>query len=320
MFARVWAAIARLRELRILLVVAVFAVSMWWYDRSFLSAETINSILLYQATYAIMACGMTVLLVSGGFDLSVGSVSALSAMVSAVLIKHTAIEIPWPVAAMLGLATGAGIGLLNGLVVAKIGINPFITTLGTMLLARGLTYIVSGGVNQSILGTPLSRWFGMERPYGVQAPIIVSLALVAVFDLFLRRNRFFRQNYYIGGNEQAAWLSGIAVTRVKLFNYCLSGALAALAGLVSAARFSTAAANAGEGDELKVITAVIIGGASLAGGKGTIFGAFLGCLLLAMIQPAISCLRIQVEWEKAVVGVILLTAVLLDRLGRRAER
>jgi len=316
MTARLLAGIGRLRELRILLVVIAFGLLMWLYDPRFLSTATINTILLYLFGYAIMACGMTMLLVSGGFDLSVGSVSALSAMVAAVLMKDPAIHLSWPLAVLAGLATGAAVGLANGLTVAKLGINPFITTLGTMLLARGLTYIVSGGRGRSGFD-PAFCWLGQEKVLGVQMPIIVSLALVAVGDLLLRKSRFFRQTYYIGGNEQAAWLTGIAVNRVKILIYALSGTLAALAGLLFSARLDSAAPNAGEGDELKVITAVIVGGASLSGGKGTVFGAFLGCLLLAMIRPAISFLRIQDDWEKVVVGGILLLAVLLDSIGRR---
>jgi len=315
MTARLPAGVGRLRELRILLVVVVFGAAMGTYNSAFLATDTLNTILLYMAGYAIMACGMTVLLVSGGFDLSVGSVSALSAMVAAVLMRQ-AIHIPWPVALAAGLATGAAVGLVNGLAVAKLGINPFITTLGTMLLARGLTYIVSGGKEQSGFPDQFCA-LGQGRIAGVQMPIVISLALVGVADLLLRKNRLFRQNYYIGGNEQAAWLSGIAVNRIKLFNYCLSGTLAAL---LFAARLNSAMPNSGDGDELKVITAVIVGGASLAGGKGTVFGAFLGCLLLAMIRPAISFLPIMDHWEKVVVGAILLVAVLMDRIGRRSER
>jgi len=265
-----------------------------------------------------MACGMTVLLVSGGFDLSVGSVSALAAMVAAVLMKHPSVELAWPLAGLAGLAVGALVGLLNGLVVAKLEINPFITTLGTMLLARGLTYIVSGGVGRSGFDEQFC-WLGQGLIFGVQMPIVISLFLVVVADLLLRKHRFFRQNYYVGGNEQAAWLSGIAVDQVKLFNYALSGTLAALAGLLFSARLDSAIPTAGEGDELKVITAVIVGGASLNGGKGTVLGAFLGCLLLATIRPAISFLNIGDHWEKAAVGLILLVAVMLDRLGRRAK-
>ncbi len=310
------ARIARFAELRILLVVIAFAAIMTAYDPEFLSPDTINTVLLYLFGYAIMACGMTVLLVSGGFDLSVGSVSALSAMVAAVLMRDPSIHLAWPVAMLIGLATGAVLGLFNGLIVARLGINPFITTLGTMLLARGLTYIVSGGLGRSGFDEDFC-WLGQGMIAHVQMPIIVSLTLVILADLLLRKSRSFRQNYYIGGNEQAAWLSGIAVNRIKVLNYCLSGTLAALAGLLFAARLDSAMPNAGDGDELKVITAVIVGGASLAGGKGTVLGAFLGCLLLAMIRPAISFLPIEDHWEKAIIGLILLIAVILDRVGRR---
>lgn len=303
----------RLSELRILLVVAAFWTALWFHNPAFLSTSTLNTVLLYLFGYAIMACGMTVLLVSGGFDLSVGSVSALAAMVAGVLMKDAAW--PWPIALFLGLGVGALVGLLNGLIVAKLEINPFITTLGTMLLARGLTYIVSDGRGRSGFDAGFC-WLGQGKLAGVQLPIILSLGLVIVADVLLRKQRFFRQNYYVGGNEQAAWLSGIAVRRLKLFNYALSGTLAALAGLLFSARLDSALPNAGEGDELKVITAVIVGGASLNGGKGTVLGAFLGCLLLATIRPAISFLNIGDHWEKAVVGAILLAAVMLDRIGR----
>ena len=289
---------------------------MWWYNPAFLSAATINTVLLYLFGYAIMACGMTVLLVSGGFDLSVGSVSALAAMVTAVLAKAPSFQLAWPVATLVGLAVGTGAGLFNGVIVARMGINPFITTLGTMLLARGLTYIVSGGVGRSGFD-PGFCWLGQGHWPGVQLPIIVSLGFVAPTYVLLRKHRFFRQNYYVGSNERAAWLSGIAVDRVKLFNYALSGTLAALAGLLFSARLDSAIPNAGEGDELKVITAVIVGGASLNGGKGTVLGSFLGCLLLATVRPAISFLSIGDHWEKAIVGAILLAAVIIDRWGKR---
>ncbi len=310
---------ARSAELRIGLVVVIFAGLMWLYNPNFLAPDTVNTILLYLFGYAIMACGMTLLLVSGGFDLSVGSVSALAAMVAAVLMKDAGWSGYWPAAVAAGLATGAGLGLLNGVIVAYLGINPFITTLATMLLARGLTHVVSAGVLRA--GFPSAfAWLGQHRLAGVQMPIVISLALVLAADVLLRKSRFFRQNYYIGGNEHAAWLSGMAVRPIKVINYCISGTLAGLAGLLLSARLDAATPSAGDGDELKVITAVILGGASLTGGKGTVLGAFIGCLLLAMIRPAISFLDIKDHWEKAIIGGILLLAVLLDRLGRRSAR
>jgi ribose transport system permease protein len=309
------AVLRRVPEWRIALVLVVFAGAVFAYDPQFLSSATLNTVLLYLFGYAIMACGMTVLLVSGGFDLSVGAVSALAAMVAAVLMKDAGLHVPWPLAVVAGLAVGALVGVLNGVIIAWLGINPFITTLATMLLARGLTLVVSGGVLRAGFDRQFC-WLGQHRLAGVQMPIVISLTLVLIADLLLRKSRFFRQNYYIGGNEHAAWLSGIAVTRLKILNYALSGTLAALAGILLSARLDTASPNAGDGDELKVITAVILGGASLSGGKGTVLGAFLGCLLLAMIRPAISFLHIEDHWEKAIIGAMLLLAVLLDRVGR----
>jgi ribose transport system permease protein len=308
------------RELRLLLVILVFGIGVTWYDAGFARPETVSTIMLLLASYAIMACGMTILLVSGGFDLSVASVAAISAMTAAVLMKKPEIAMPWPWAVACGLATGAAFGLFNGLVIAKLGINPFITTLGSMMLARGLTLIVSGGVSWSGFNARFTTLLGTGHiGKTIQAPIAISIVLVVIFDVFLRKSRFFRQNYYIGGNEQAAWLSGIQVNRIKIFNYGLSGTLAALAGIVSLARFDSVDPNAFEGDELKVITAVILGGASLSGGRGTVLGAFLGCVLLAMIRPAINYLPISdpSQWEKFIIGSLLILAVLMDRIGRR---
>src|SRR5450759_4050745 len=174
------------------------------------------------------------------------------------------------------------IGFINGLVIAEVGINPFITTLGMMSLARGLLMVVSDGRN--ISGLPASfTAIGQGSLMGIQYPIIISIVLVAIGDFLLRRSRFVRQNYYVGANEKAAVLSGINVKRLKVFNYVLTGFLAALAGIIVTARLGSASTSAGQGLELRVISAVIIGGASLKGGVGTIFGSFLGALLMSII-------------------------------------
>ena len=301
------------REFIILLVIVAAALGMHIASPIFLQGGNIHSILLSLSLESIVAIGMTVLLVAGGFDLSVGSNLALSGMITALLLVR---GIPVPAAIAAGLAAGAALGALNGLIIARIGINPFITTLGMMSVLRGLVLVISGG--QNISGLPHSfNVIGQGKIAGVQAPILLAVVLVAAGDLLLRKSRFFRQNYYIGGNARAALLSGIPVARVTVIDYALTGALAALAGIVMTARLGAASVTAGNGLELRVISAVIIGGASLQGGEGTVLGSFLGVLLMALIVNALTLFNVDVYWNSLIIGATLLLAVLLDTLAKQ---
>jgi ribose transport system permease protein len=307
--------IAGSHEFFLVVVLVAAGTVMHFASNKFLSPTNISAMLLGLAVESIVAVGMTILLVSGGFDLSVGSTMALSGAVTAMALVR---GVPVPAAVALGLAVGASIGQVNGLVIALLRINPFIATLAMMSTARGLLLVLTEGVSITRLPpgfTALGQW----KPWGVQVPIFICLGLVIVFDFLLRRSRFLRQNYYIGGNERAAFLCGIPVARMKVFNYTLTGLLAAVAGILSAARFGAASMTAGNQLELKVITAVVIGGASLAGGTGTILGAFLGSCLMALIADAIAILGVDANWNQLVVGLALFTAVLIDTLNRRSK-
>ncbi|MHC4623418.1 MAG: ABC transporter permease [Planctomycetota bacterium] len=305
--------ITEFREFMILYIIVLAVVAMTYAVPQFLGRQNISAILLSLSDQSIIAIGMTILLISGGFDLSVGSTVALSGAVTAIWLGQ---GIPVPVAILLGLGVGVLIGLINGLIIAEIGINPFITTLGMMSLARGMLMVVTDG--QNISGLPPSfTVLGQGSIFGVQYPIIISLVLVIIGDFLLRRSRFFRQNYYIGGNEKAAILSGINVKRIKIFNYMLTGFLAALAGIIITARLGSASTTAGKGLELRVISAVIIGGASLRGGVGTVAGAFLGALLMSIIISSITLLDIALNWIDFAIGATLLLAVMADTLGRK---
>jgi ribose transport system permease protein len=188
-----------------------------------------------------------------------------------------------------------------------------------MSLARGLLMVVTDGKNISRLPAGFTN-LGQGTILGVQYPILISLALVIAGDFLLRKTRFFRQNYYIGCNEKAARLTGIKVNRVKIFNYALTGFLAALAGIIITARLGSASTTAGKGLELRVISAVIIGGASLKGGVGTIAGSFLGALLLSVIVSSINLLGVELNWIDFVLGATLLLAVMADALSGRRSR
>jgi len=264
----------------------------------------------------IVAIGMTILLVGGGFDLSVGSTFAFAGAMTAMTMSSGLP--PWA-ALLVGLAAGAVIGFCNGFIIAKIGINPFVTTLAMMSMVRGALLVITRGRN--ISGLPESfRVIGQGNVHGVQNPIWIALLMVLIGDILLRKSRFFRQNYYLGGNERAAMLSGIRIDRLKIFNYSLTGLLAAFAGIVMTARLGAASVTAGTGLELKVISAVIIGGASLKGGEGTILGSFLGSLLMGILVGALTILGVDVYWNTLVIGATLLLAVLIDSFGRSRRK
>ena len=300
------------REFMILAIVIAGCIVMWITTPIFMTFANWSALLLQVSVECIVAIGMTILLVSGGFDLSVGSTFALAGAVTAMSMVS---GLPPIIACLVGLGAGALIGFLNGFIIAKIGINPFVTTLAMMSMVRGMLLVITRGRN--ISGLPESfRVLGEGNVSGVQNPIWIALLMVLIGDILLRKSRFFRQNYYLGGNERAAVLSGIKVERLKIFNYAFTGVLAAFAGILMTARLGAASVTAGTGLELKVISAVIIGGASLKGGEGTILGSFLGSLLMGMLVGALTILGVDVYWNSFVIGATLLMAVLIDTIGR----
>lgn len=305
------------REFIILLFIVCGSLATGFFEPVFLSSANLQAILLGLSTEAIVACGMTILLVSGGFDLSVGSILALSGTVAALLMKS---GLPIPMAIIGGLLAASAVGCINGLIISKMEINPFITTLGMMSVARGLVLVISGGRGISALPESFTV-IGQGSILGVQSIIWIMLIIVAAGDYLLRNSRFFRQNYYMGGNEKAAILSGINVDKLKIFNYILTGILTGVAGILFTARLGTASVTAGLGLELRVISAVIIGGASLSGGEGTIWGAFLGTLLMTVITNAMNLFGVGIYWQSMVVGGTLLAAVIIDTISqKRKER
>jgi ribose transport system permease protein len=306
----------RQREFMIFVIIVVIFISMTFASPFFLTRGNILALLLSLSIESIIAVAMTNLMVSGGFDMSVGSVVGFSGAITAKLLV---LNVPVPVAILGGMVGGA-IGLFNGFMVAKVGINPFVTTLSSLSIFRGLLLILTRGQNIAGLPDAFTR-IGQATVFGIQTPIIIAAVIIILGDIMLRRSRFFRQSYYIGGNEKAARLSGIPVDRMKIVGYLFTGLFAGIAGIVMTARLNAASVTAGTGLELRVITAVIIGGASLQGGEGTVLGAFLGSLLMGLITNALTLLGVDVYWQTFVIGATLLVAVLIDRLGKlRTER
>jgi ribose transport system permease protein len=301
------------REFVIFMIVFVFFVVMSIASPVFLSTGNILALLLSLSIESIIAVGMVILFVSGGFDLSVGSVLGFSGVIVAMLLRA---GVPTAASIVLALIVGAMIGLWNGFIIAKLKINPFVTTLASLSIFRGLTFVFTQGRNIAVLPDSF-KFLGQERIAGVvQLPIIYALVFIIFGDIILRNSRFLRQNYYIGGNEKAALLSGINVEKMVIINYIITAVLAAFAGIVFTSRMGSASTQAGTGWELRVVTAVILGGGSLRGGSGSVFGAFLGVFLMALIYNALTLFGIDIYWQQFVVGAVLIIAVIIDSFGQ----
>jgi ribose transport system permease protein len=281
----------------------------------FLDAGNIEAIFLALSVEATISIGMVILLISGGLDLSVGSTLGLTGVVTGLALQA---GLPTFISIIIGLIAALGVGLANGFLVAKMKINPFITTLGMSITVRGLLLVIAQG--RAVLNLPASfTVIGQGRLLNYQYPIFIMLFLVILGDILVRNTRFFRQNYYIGGNEKAARLSGINVDFVKIANYCIVALLAGVAGLLITARFGSASVTVGSGTELRVITATVIGGASLSGGEGSVFGAFLGALFMGVLANSLNLLGVGVYWQNFITGMILIIAVLVDVINERRK-
>lgn len=314
--ARTFRDVAAYREFSLFIVLVVVSLIMTMVSDVFMNKANIEAILLGLSVEATIAVGMVILLISGGLDLSVGSTLAFTGVVCGLAL--TVLKLPAVISILLGLLAALGIGLINGLLVSKLKINPFIATLGMQITVRGLTLVLASG--KAVLNLPESfTVVGQGRLFGVQYPIYIMLTLVIVGDLLMRNSRFFRQSYYVGGNEKAAGLSGIPVDLVKIFNYCLVAMLAGIAGIMITARFGSSSLTVGTGVELRVITATIIGGASLSGGEGSVFGAFLGALFMGVLANALNLLGMDIYWQNLVTGLILIIAVVVDVLNERRK-
>lgn len=309
---RILQAFIDIRELTLIVLIALIILVMANINPYFFSLSNFRAVAVGMTPTAIIVIGMAILLVSGGFDLSVGSVMALSSTVVAMLLLT---GMPIFTAVLCGLLMGGVIGIANGVLVTSFGINPLIATLGTMSIARGIALVLTEGFSVSSLPSSFA-WIGKASFSGFPVIVILTIVLVLLFDLAVRHTRFFRQVYFIGANEKAAMLSGIHVNRVRIILYALTGVLAALAGVLLASRLMSGTPTAGNGIELQVLAAAVIGGASLRGGEGTILGAFLGVVFVALINNSMTMLAVSIYWQMIVIGSVLIIAVALDMLIR----
>jgi len=294
------------------LIVLVIAMSALSGD--FLTTDNLLNVGVQAAVTAILAFGVTFVIVSAGIDLSVGSVAALSATVLA--WSATQHGVPVLLAVILAIATGIAAGLVNGFLIAYGKLPPFIATLAMLSVARGLSLVISQGSpiafpdSVSHLGDTLGGW--------LPVPVLVMIVMGLIAAFILGRTYIGRSMYAIGGNEEAARLSGLRVSKQKLAIYALSGVFAAAAGIVLASRLSSAQPQAADGYELDAIAAVVIGGASLAGGTGKASGTLIGALILAVLRNGLNLLSVSAFWQQVVIGVVIALAVLLDTVRRKA--
>ena len=278
-------------------------------SKSFLTVSNLLNVALQTSVNAMLAIGMTFVILTAGIDLSVGSTLAFSSAVAAGLM--VAGTNPW-LAAIIGLLVGAIAGIINGLFVAYGGLAPFIVTLGTLTLFRGATEIYTAGIPIFNLPSGFST-FGAGSFVGVPIPVLVTAVIFAAGLLVLQRTTHGRRIYAIGGNARAAYLAGIPVKQYLVAVYVVSGVLAALAGLVLTSRLGTAEPTAGTGYELDAITAVVLGGTSLFGGEGMLWGTIIGALILGIIANGLNLLNVNSFYQDAIKGAIILFAILLDR-------
>lgn len=305
--------IARLsgaRETGLVLIILALFLIMSVASEHFLTWPNMRAMAMAFSVEAIVVVGMTILLISGGIDLSVGSVTAL-AMVVAGLLFLAGVN-PW-VAALVAIALCAGIGAIMGFFVTVVGLHHFIVTLAAMVIARGLCLLGTGGRPLGLYDLPDSfKWIGIGSVGVIPVAIVIFVLVVVVFDFLLRRTTAFRLVYYTGSNEKAAAYSGIRTKRVIFLTTVLCSTLCGVAGVIYMARFGSAQPTFGVGMELNVIAAAVIGGASLSGGKGSILGAILGAVLLSLVSSSLALLNVSVYWQDIIRGSILLAAVTFD--------
>ena len=281
---------------------------------SFLTADNLFNLGSQTSVNAVMAVGVTLVIITGGIDLSVGSVAALSGVVGVMLMAQYGFN---PLLGVLGgLAIGALAGLINGLLVSVVGLPPFIATLGMLSVGRGLVLIVTGAV--AVFGAPESfRLLGQGVINAIPIPVVLIAVVAVAGHLVLTRTKLGRYAYVMGSNMEAARLSGVPVKKYTTAVYVLSGALAGLGGMIAASRINSGQPNFGEGLELDVIAAVVIGGASLFGGRGTVLGSLIGAFLVAVIRNGAVQLNIGTFYQNVLIGVIIWLAVWWDRYQRR---
>ena len=300
---------ATIRIALILLVLCVFLAIA--EGKAFLTNENLLSVFRQFSFIGIMAIGECLVIITGGIDLSVGSIFAFSGVIGS--LAMTSWGLGFILGLIVGLVAGAGFGLINGLLITKLKLPPFIATLGTMSIARGLSYAVTKGYPVSDMPDAF-KFIGQGHILGIPAPIILLIMVTIIIGIFLHLTITGRRIFAIGGNEEASRVSGISVKKEKILVYTLCGLLAGLAGLATAARLNVAQSTAGAGSEMDAIAAVIIGGASLSGGVGNVAGPILGAAIMGVLRNGLVLMSVSAYWQQTVIGIVIIVAVTIDKM------
>jgi ribose transport system permease protein len=306
---------ATLQKLGPLIALLVVCIGLAFLSPDFLTVGNVLDVTRQVSINAVISFGMTLTILLGGIDLSVGSILAVASVLTAILMKAG-----WdaPLATLIGIVAGALMGAVNGVVIAKGKVAPFIATLGLMTLLRGVALVLSKG---SPISGFSSYFFALQGggyvAHLIPIPVMWMLAMFVLFWFVLTRTVFGRHVYATGGNEEAAKLSGVKTDGVQIVVYTISGAMAALAGVILTSRLDSAQPTAGAGYELDAITAVVLGGTSLSGGRGWIFGTLVGALLIGVLNNGLNLLGVSSFYQQVIKGSVILIAVLLDRAGKR---
>jgi ribose transport system permease protein len=296
----------------LLLVLVAIVVIGFIASPDFLTTRNATNVITFSAIVAVLAVGQFFVVLTGGIDLSVGSVVALSTVVTALMLQQGQ---PAGVAVVITLAVCSLVGLLNGVLVVWLGIAPFIATLATLSIVQGLSYITQSTSLIQITNTTFVGWFSDGAVLGVPNPVLIFVAVTLLAAFAARFSTFGRRLYAVGGNREAARLSGLPVSRDLLLTYALSGLLAGLAGLLAAAQLLQGSSLIGQGYELDAIAAVVVGGASLFGGKGNPVGAVIGCFIISIITNIMNLIGVSSEPQLVIKGIVIVVAVFLSSAG-----
>jgi erythritol transport system permease protein len=316
-----------LLKLRAVLVLLILLATFSILTPSFLTANNLSILAKHVSINAILAIGMTFAILAGGIDLSVGSVAGLAGMVAGWLLTvgiggHT-VSVVWAVLA--ALVVSCGVGLLNGLLVSRIGVAPFIATLGTLYIARGAALLISNGKTFPNLGGTAASGstgfgaIGQSFVLGVPLPVWMMIVIAVLASAIALRTPFGRHVYAVGGNERAARLAGIRVDRVKLLTYCFSGLCAGLVGLIIASQLESAHPATGESFELNAIAAVVLGGTSLMGGRGSVRGSLIGAFVIGVLADGLVMMGVSEFWQIVIKGLVIVLAVTVDQVQTKVE-
>ncbi len=306
--------IKNIRKYGIFIAFILICLMLAFTSPQFLTLSNWTIIITQASINALLAFGVTFVIITGGIDLSIGSLVAVTGVVAALLAQT---NFPIFVPILGGLLAGLLFGLLNGYLITKSKIAPFIVTLGTMTIGRGLALIMSKGRPISNLSESFN-FIGGGDIFGVPFPIIILIFVFILSSILLKKTVFGRFVYAVGGNEQASWASGINVNQIKIAVYAICGTLSGLAGILLTSRITTGQPNAGAGFELDAIAAAVIGGTSTTGGVGTITGTLIGVLLIGVINNGLDLLNVTSYYQQVIMGIIIIGAVLLDSWNQKS--